>query len=169
MTSLAADLLKPSNCGEDYGNGNSVVKGTYHDLVAYEPVYRATCLTSPSTSNYCFVDALSNSTSPDDYSVYFMPLGNPLGKKAAPTCNDCLQATMEIFSRWAKKDGQPLDTTYLPSAEVVNGRCGDDFANTNITVGSSIVTAGAGLATPLPNLGFASIVALGLATLAGLF
>ncbi|KAJ5508860.1 hypothetical protein N7527_011003 [Penicillium freii] len=160
MTSLAADLLKPDNCGDDYENDNSVVKGTYRDLVAYEPMYRATCLTNPSTKNYCFVDAVSNSTVPDDYSVYLMPLGTPLSSGDVPTCNKCLKATMELFSGWARRDGQSLDSTYLPSAKIVNAHCGDEFAWTNITVGSADVRAGAGLAAPLPKLGICTVMAL---------
>ena len=138
MKSLASDLLKPTNCGEDYDNGNSVVKGTYADLVAYEPMYRATCLTNPDTENYCFVDAVSNSTSPDDYDVYFVPLGNALGETSKPSCGRCLRASMDVFADWASVDGQPLDGSYLPSARVVNGHCGEGFAKTNVTVGSEV-------------------------------
>lgn len=153
MSDLAADLLKDENCREDYDNGNSVVKGTYRDLIAYEPMYRATCLRNPSTQQYCFVDAALNSTSPDDYNVYFMPLGNALGAGSKPTCSRCLQSTMDVFSGWAKVDGQSLDTTYLPSARVINARCGAGFAVTNITVGSEASTGGAGVAIPLPGVG----------------
>ncbi|KAI2715208.1 hypothetical protein CBS147332_4862 [Penicillium roqueforti] len=169
MTALAADLLKPANCGDDYDNGNSVVKGTYRDLVAYEPIYRTTCLTNPSTQNYCFVDAVSNSTNPDDYNVYLMPLGTPLTVGDVPTCNKCLKTTMDVFSRWARRDGQSLDSTYLPSAKIINAHCGDGFALTNITVGSVDVRAGAALTAPLPNLGIATLVALVLGVMAGLF
>ncbi|CAG7984947.1 unnamed protein product [Penicillium salamii] len=161
MDDLAADLLKSENCREDYHNGNSVVKGTYRDLVAYEPMYRATCLRNPVTQKYCFVDAASNSTSPDDYNIYFMPLGNSLGMGSKPTCSECLQASMDLFSGWAKVDGQPLATTYLPSAKGINAHCGAGFATTNITVGSDAVT-GAGLAIPLPRVGMviSALVAL---------
>ncbi|KAJ5787948.1 hypothetical protein N7457_002938 [Penicillium paradoxum] len=169
MTDLAAQLVKSENCGKDYNNGNSVVKGLYRDLVAYEPVYRATCLKNPSTQDYCFVNSVvNNTTSPDDYNVYFMPLGDRLDMSATPTCNKCLKSTMEIFSGWAKRDGQGLAYTYLPSADVVNARCGAGFAATNITVGSSAITSGGGLAVPLPNLGVASAMALGLAVLTAL-
>ncbi|KAJ6080448.1 hypothetical protein N7467_010201 [Penicillium canescens] len=168
MTSLAADLLHSDNCAEDYGNGNAVVTGTYKDLVAYEPMYRATCLTSPSTQDYCFVDAVSNSSAPDDYNVYFMPIGSALSAGAKPTCSQCLQATMDLFARWAKKDGQSLDTTYLPSARIINAHCGAGFANTNVTVGSNQVTAGAGLTIPLPGLWSATVVGLVLAILTNL-
>ena len=162
MNDLAADLLKSDNCREDYHNGNSVVKGTYRDLVAYEPMYRATCLRNPVTENYCFVDAASNSTSPDDYNAYFMPLGNALAVGSKPTCSSCLQATVDLFSGWAKVDGQPLATTYLSSARTINAHCGAGFAVTNITVGSDAVTGGAGIAIPLPGLGMVMSVLVAL-------
>ncbi|KAJ5170891.1 uncharacterized protein N7500_003674 [Penicillium coprophilum] len=168
MTNLAIDLLKPENCGDDFQNNNSVVKGTYRDLVAYEPMYRATCLTNPSTQDYCFVDAVSNSTAPDDYGVYLMPLGTPLTVGDTPSCTKCLKATMETFSRWAIRDGQSLDDTYLPSAKIVNDHCGDEFATTNITVGSADVTAGAG-AVALPNIGIMSVMALVLGAMIVMF
>lgn len=162
MTALAVDLLKPDNCRDDYENGNSVVRGTYRDLVAYEPMYRATCLTNPSTKDYCFVDAASNATAPDDYNVYLMPLGTPLTIGDVPTCNKCLKATMDIFSSWARRDGQSLDSTYLPSAKIINAHCGDGFVSTNITVGAADVRAGAGLAVPLPRFGIVTVMALAL-------
>jgi hypothetical protein len=142
------------------------VTNTYKDLVAYEPMYRATCLTSPSTQDYCFVDAVSNSSAPDDYNVYFMPIGSALGTGAKPTCSQCLQATMDLFANWAKKDGQSLVTTYLPSARIINAHCGAGFASTNVTVGS--VTAGAGLTVPLPGLWSATVVGLVLTVLTNL-
>lgn len=149
MTSLAAQMLDEDNCGPDYEAGNSVVTDTYQQLMAYEPVYRATCLTNPTTNDYCFVDAVTNSTAPNDYNVYFIPIGNQL-TKGKLTCNECLQSTMDIYAEWARVDGQALDTTYLPSAKIVNEYCGSGFATTNVTIGSDNVTAGAGLTVPLP-------------------
>jgi hypothetical protein len=67
---------------------------------------------------------------------------------------------MEIFARWAKKDGQSLDTTYLPSAKIINSKCGSEFASTNVTVGSNRVTAGAGLTVPLPGAWSSTVVGL---------
>lgn len=170
MKSLADEMLQSDNCGPDYQSNNAVVQGTYRDLMAYEPMYRATCLTSPDTQNYCFVDAVTNTTTPDDYNVYFMPLGSTL-RAGRLTCNDCLQATMDVFAQWATVDGQSLDGTYLPSARNVNKVCGAGFANTNVTVGSEQVTGGAGLSVPLPDIRVAaSMLAIVLgATLTGWF
>ena len=144
MTSVAKKMLQEDNCAEDYGANNTFVQGVYQDLVAYEPMYRATCLTNPDTNHYCFVDAVTNTTVPNDYNVYFIPLGDEL-TSGNLTCNKCLQASMDIFARWATVDGQPLDNTYLPSAKVVNNECGANFANTSITAGTNNVHVGAGL------------------------
>ncbi|OQE18999.1 hypothetical protein PENSTE_c016G02370 [Penicillium steckii] len=154
MTALASDMIKNENCGQDYMSGNSVVQSTYQDLMAYEPIYRASCLTNPDTKDYCFVDAVQNTSAPNDYSVYFIPVGTILTKSGVLTCNECLQASMDIFAHWATINNQALDTTYLPSAKVVNKYCGANFASTNVTVGSNQVTADAGLAVRLPGVRF---------------
>lgn len=152
MTALASDMIKNENCGQDYNAGNSVVQNTYQDLMAYEPVYHASCLTNPDTKDYCFVDAVQNTTAPNDYNVYFIPLGTKLTKSGVLTCNECLQATMDIFAQWATVDDQALDTSYVPSAKVVNKYCGAKFVNASVTVGSNQVTAGAGLTVQLPGV-----------------
>lgn len=171
MTTLAKEMLHDKNCGQDYNANNSVVQSVYQELIAYEPMYRASCLTNPDTKDYCFVDAVTNTTAPNDYNVYFMPVGSTLTPSGKLTCNECLQATMKIFAQWASTDGQSLDTTYLPSAKVVNGYCGSNFANTNVTVGSSKVTAGAGQVMQSPNFRLiTSLFAITLgATIAGVF
>ncbi|KAJ5121785.1 hypothetical protein N7526_008722 [Penicillium atrosanguineum] len=151
MTNLASQMLSDSNCGQDYQSGNSFVQGAYEDLIAYEPMYLATCLTNSVTGDYCFVDAVQNSTAPNDYNVYFMPLGTTIGTSKL-TCGQCLKDTMTTFAQWATVDGQALDTTYLPSARNVNDLCGAGFAKVNITVGSDTVTSGARLTLLLPSI-----------------
>ncbi|KAJ5115450.1 hypothetical protein NUU61_001209 [Penicillium alfredii] len=171
MSSIASQLLQDDTCGPDYHSKNGVVKGAYRALVAYEPLYHASCLTSPTTKAYCFVDAVTNSTAEDDYNVYFMPLGSSLGSSAKPTCNKCLQATMGVFAHWAAVDNQPLDNTYMPSAKAVNEHCGDDFVSTNVTVGSNTIASRAALSVAFPDFRVAvSIIGLVLgATATGLF
>lgn len=170
MTSLAKQMLHDSNCGGDY-EYNSVVQSVYQELRAYEPMYHASCLTNPSTKDYCFVNAVTNTSAPNDYNVYMVPIGSTLTLSGQLTCNECLQATMNVFAQWAIIDGQSLDTTYLPSAKVVNNYCGSNFASTNVTVGSDVVTAGAGQVVQLPNLQLvASLFAIAMGiTIAGVF
>ncbi|KAJ5444482.1 uncharacterized protein N7458_008354 [Penicillium daleae] len=143
MNSLAKEMLHHSNCGGDYESNNSVVQSVYQELMAYEPMYRASCLSNPDTKDYCFVDAVTNTTAPNDYNIYFIPIGSTLSASGKLTCNECLQATMKIFAHWATIDGQSLDSTYVPSAKVVNNYCGSNFVTTNVTVGSDKVTSGA--------------------------
>jgi hypothetical protein len=141
MSDLAADLLDDNNCGIDYADGNPLVSNAYVNMITYEPIYRATCLQSPDTTNYCFVDAVTNTSNPEDYDVYLIPYGSVIDTSPYPTCNACLQATLDVFSQWAQVDGQPLAGSYLPSAKTVNRRCGSDFANVNITVGETSSTS----------------------------
>ncbi|KAL4821480.1 hypothetical protein BDW67DRAFT_49800 [Aspergillus spinulosporus] len=135
LSNFASDLIDDSNCGKDYADGNPLVTNAYVDLITYEPIYRATCLQNPDTSNYCFVDAVTNTSNTADYDVYSLPYGSTINNATSlPTCNSCLQATLEIFSEWAQVEKQPLAESYLPSAEAINGKCGSDFANVNVTV-----------------------------------
>ncbi|KAB8212389.1 hypothetical protein BDV34DRAFT_183901 [Aspergillus parasiticus] len=134
MTDLASRITKSDACGKDYELGNPVVTDAYTDMIIYEPMYRASCLKNPSTGDYCFVDAATNSSNPSDYDVYFIPYGSAITNAPYPTCNKCVQASMDIFGEWAQKRGQPLAHSYLPSARSINSKCGVSFTNANITV-----------------------------------
>lgn len=143
LSSLAKELIKDDNCGEEYKLGNPNVVDAYIDLISYEPLYHASCLKDPSTDNYCFVDAATNSTNPADYDIYFIPFGNALEDhdeaswdNNTPTCNKCLRETMGVYKGFARVDGQPLVQSYLPSARVVDRHCGGGFADLNVTVGA---------------------------------
>ena len=144
MTSLAEQMMHKDHCAQDYQAGNSVVESVYQELIAYEPVYRVSCLTNPETKQYCFVDAVTNTSAPNDYNVYFVPIGSTLTSSGPITCNKCLKETFDIYAQWASVNGQSLDTTYVPSANLVNNYCGSGFANTNVTLGSLKAAAGAG-------------------------
>jgi len=52
MNSLARELLADSACKPDYDNNNAQVVQAYNGLIAYEPLYRATCLRDDDGS-YC--------------------------------------------------------------------------------------------------------------------
>lgn len=135
MSKLASDLLDDANCGLDYADGNPLVTSAYINMVTYEPIYRATCLTDPETSDYCLVEAATNTSSPTDYDIYLVPYGSTIDSKSPPTCNACLQATLDTFAKFAQVDGQPLADSYLPTATIVNNACGSKFANVSIVAG----------------------------------
>ncbi|KAJ6037334.1 hypothetical protein N7540_001613 [Penicillium herquei] len=159
MTGLAAEMIEQDNCGPDYNANNSVVTSAYQEMRAYEPVYQATCLKNSDTQDYCFVDAVTNTTAPNDYDVYFIPIGNPL-TEGNLTCNECLRETMYIYSQWATVDDQDLDSDYISSAKIVNEQCGTGFAPINVTTGSFSVSTGSAAALPVPGFSLVSIICL---------
>jgi hypothetical protein len=132
MNSLATQLRSNSNCGYDYADENALVMQAYNGLIAYSPLYQAGCLKDPQ-GNYCFANAITNTTSPSDSYVYFLPLGIALPGASRPTCSKCLQNTMNIFAGAASNLSQPVSTTYVAAAVQIDQGCGPTFANSTIT------------------------------------
>jgi hypothetical protein len=52
MNGLARELVAETNCAVDYSNDNPQVLQAYNGLVAYEPLYQASCLRD-SEGSYC--------------------------------------------------------------------------------------------------------------------
>ena len=135
MSYFANELMKDSNCGRDFRDQNPLVLQAYNGLVAYEPLYKATCI-KDKQGEYCYSNAITNVTNPGDAYPYFTALGLPMLGIAHPTCNQCLKQTMEIFAEYAVNKVQALSVTYLPCAQQVNGGCGVGYANANVKVGT---------------------------------
>jgi hypothetical protein len=136
MTSLASQLISDQNCGKDYSQQNPLVVQAYAGLVAYEPVYRATCLRDAATNSYCFSEASTNSSNPADFYPYYTAVGLNMPQMASPSCSQCLQDTMSIFAGYAASAVQPLSRTYLSCAAQVDKSCGSAFVSTNVKAGS---------------------------------
>ena len=126
--------MKDTNCGHDFRDQQPLVLQAYNGLVAYEPVYRATCL-KDDTNNYCYASAVGGQNPGDAY-PYFTAIGLTLPATAQPTCSDCLKKTMQVFAEYAVRKEQPLSQTYLPCAGQVDGGCGVGFADTAVKAGS---------------------------------
>ena len=141
MSSLASDLISDDNCGQDFRNENPLVAQAHAGLVAYEPLYRATCLKSNDTGNYCLSDAITNQENPSDAYPYYTALGINLPAASRPTCNKCLQNTLSIFAGYAADRNQPLSSTYIPTAQQIDVSCGPEFANTTVPVGTMTSSA----------------------------
>jgi hypothetical protein len=145
MASLASDLISSSHCGADYQNQHPLVAQAHAGLVAYEPIYQATCLKSNETGNYCFADAITNQLNPRDSYPYYAAVGLNLPPASHPTCSRCLQDTMSIFAGYSKDKKQPLAATYINTAQAIDVDCGASFADTAVPVGTMISsTSGAG-------------------------
>ncbi|KIW65014.1 hypothetical protein PV04_07306 [Phialophora macrospora] len=191
MANLATQLIDDANCGQDYRQQNPLVVQAYAGLVAYEPVYRATCLRDEngdtSSNSYCFVEAVtntntnsdgdstssSNSTSSSstgnsaDFYPYYTAIGLSMPQTASPSCTQCLKETMRIFASYAENAVQPLAKTYLPCAVQVDKTCGSVFVSTDVKVGSvaSPNAAAGGAGAYIPRVS-SLVVSVGLIALA---
>ena len=144
MSSLASQLVDPSNCAADFKQQNSLVMQAHAGLIAYEPVYRATCVKSNTTNNYCLADAITNQDNPSDPYPYYSALGISLPAASRPTCGQCLQDTMRVFAGYAADKSQPLATTYMATAQQVDIGCGPRFANVSVPIATTGRATGAG-------------------------
>ncbi|KAL5622291.1 hypothetical protein BROUX41_006236 [Berkeleyomyces rouxiae] len=178
----AIDLTSPENCAEEYRDDGSNIMMVYWGLIAYEPLYKATCVRDPETSMYCYADAVTNKTTGNAY-TYFMPLNSSLPLTAEPACTQCLQQTMAVFQTFTNDASQPLAYNYGPAAKVINSVCGSGFVNqTSLKIKSKSGTvpkangtrtsAGGGKVASMPTFGTlgstVAFAALMTAALAGL-
>jgi hypothetical protein len=84
METYGGQLRRESFCKADYSKGNPVVENVFTALIAYRPLYAAGCLKANS-GDYCFVDAVTNTDSPEDLFIYSLPLGTRLPGGTRPT------------------------------------------------------------------------------------
>ena len=136
MADLAEQITKDTICGQDFRNEQPLVLQAYNGLIAYEPVYRATCLKTAKDDQYCFSQAVSTSQNPSDSYPYFTAVGLTMPSGSLPTCNACLKQTMQVFAEYAEKKEQPLAQTYLGCAQMVEEECGTGYAAVDVKVGS---------------------------------
>lgn len=130
MTHISHNLTEI--CVSDYALQNPVVLQINNGLLAYQTLYAASCLKSTFTQNYCFADAITNSSSPSDSYIYYLPIGQGLASSATPSCNRCLQDTMQLFKTASADRTLPIANTYGRAALLVNGVCGSNFVATTL-------------------------------------
>ncbi|PUU73368.1 hypothetical protein B9Z19DRAFT_1004777 [Tuber borchii] len=131
MEKLGWQILLNENCGQDFRNQNPIVVQAYAGFISYRVVYSVGCLKSASGS-YCYVDAITNTTSPSDSYVYYLPLGIKFPGGSRPTCSPCLSQTMAILAGTAGNSSELLSTTYVSAAEQINLGCGPNFVNSTV-------------------------------------
>ncbi|KAJ8110289.1 hypothetical protein OPT61_g6834 [Boeremia exigua] len=128
LDGFARELLTETACKTDYNNDSPIVIQAYNGLVAYKPAYQASCLRDDD-GNYCFANAVSNTSSPTDSYPFYLPIGQELPGGSRPTCNSCLQDTMAIFASFSNNATQPLSKTYTSAAQQLSISCGSRFVN----------------------------------------
>ncbi|EFQ27092.1 hypothetical protein CGRA01v4_07600 [Colletotrichum graminicola] len=143
LNGVAGNLTLDSNCGSDYQSGNPIVMQAYLGLKSYEMLYKATCLTDPDTSMYCFANAVTNLTTPANVYFYYLPLNMTLPASANPTCGSCLQRTMDIFQTYTMNRKLPIASTYEDAAAQVNTMCGPEYVNDTLLAAVSMAVLSA--------------------------
>ncbi|KAK1967078.1 hypothetical protein LY78DRAFT_680401 [Colletotrichum sublineola] len=143
LSGVAGNLTLDANCGSDYQSGNPIVMQAYLGLTAYEMLYKATCLTDPDTSMYCFANAVTNLTTPSNVYFYYLPLNLTLPASANPTCGPCLRQTMDIFQTYTMNRKLPIASTYEDAAMQVNTICGPEYVNDTLLAAVSMAVLSA--------------------------
>ncbi|CAJ2507031.1 Uu.00g082170.m01.CDS01 [Anthostomella pinea] len=126
---LADELIADGNCATDYEMQNALVMQAYTGMKVYNTVYKATCLTDPDDSAYCFANAVTNLTTASNSYLYQMPFNMTLPTNAAPACNSCTNETMGIFQAATSDRNAGITYTYQGAAKQINSICGDGFVN----------------------------------------
>ncbi|TAQ89106.1 hypothetical protein B7494_g2609 [Chlorociboria aeruginascens] len=158
MTALASNLTSTANCGSDLSTFNPFVSTVHLGLEAYKVLYTASCLRDPSTSSYCFADAVTNASSPTDSYIYYLPLNISLPGGSQPTCDSCLKNTMAVFEAASADRSSSISSTYVNAATAIDLQCGPGFVNASLpTAVTSRGTANIYGTTAAGNIGLAAL------------
>jgi len=89
--------------------------------------------------------AITNSTSPSDAYIYFLPLNTSLPGGSQPTCNTCLKNTMQVYEAASADRTSAIAGTYVDAATQVNVQCGPGFVNQSLAAAAVTGAAGRGI------------------------
>ncbi|KAF7880812.1 uncharacterized protein EAF02_006703 [Botrytis sinoallii] len=143
MSSIASNITSTTACSVDLLAANPLVTQARLGLLAYSTLFTASCLKDPSNGAYCYAQAVTNSSSPTDSYIYYLPLNTSLPGGSQPTCNQCLKNTMAIFESAGAVRTSAIAGTYAQAAGMVNVQCGPGFVNASLPA-AAVVTGGAG-------------------------
>ncbi|KAF7948900.1 hypothetical protein EAE96_008082 [Botrytis aclada] len=143
MSSIASNITSTTACSVDLLAANPLVTQARLGLLAYSTLYTASCLKDPSNGAYCYAQAVTNSSSPTDSYIYYLPLNTSLPGGSQPTCNQCLKNTMAVFESAGAVRTSAIAGTYAQAAGMVNVQCGPGFVNATLPA-AAVVTGGAG-------------------------
>ncbi|KAL7937622.1 hypothetical protein V8C35DRAFT_184584 [Trichoderma chlorosporum] len=137
LDQAATNLTMSNNCKNEIAQNQSLVLQAYNGLIAYKTIYAATCLQDPTSSQYCFANAVTNLNTPSDAYLYFLPYGLALPGSSNPSCSLCTQQTMEIYFSASAERSQPVASVYVDAARQVNTLCGPNYVNGTLPPASS--------------------------------
>ncbi|EHK47957.1 hypothetical protein TRIATDRAFT_177340, partial [Trichoderma atroviride IMI 206040] len=137
MSQAATNLTMASNCKTEVEQNQTLVLQAYDGLLAYKTVYAATCLQNPTSSQYCFANAVTNLNTPSDAYLYFLPYGIALPGSSNPSCSWCTQQTMDIYYSASAVRSSLVAGVYQAAARQVNTLCGPNYVNSTLPPASS--------------------------------
>ncbi|RAL60061.1 hypothetical protein DID88_000687 [Monilinia fructigena] len=141
MTSLASNITSPSACSTDLLAANPLVTQARLGLLAYTTLFTASCLKDSSNGAYCYAQAVTNSSSPTDSYIYYLPLNVSLPGGSQPTCNECLKTTMAVFEQAGSVRTSAIAGTYIQAAGQINVQCGPGFVNASLPAATVLTGA----------------------------
>lgn len=156
MSAFASNLTTSDACASDLSSENPLVQQAHLGLLAYKPLYSASCLRDPATSAYCFAEAITNASNSADSYIYFLPLNISLVGGSQPTCDTCLKNTMAIFEAATADRSSALASDYVSAATQVNVNCGPTFVNASLA--AAAVSSASTRATHPGNMGLFTLV-----------
>jgi len=161
MAALATNLTSASNCASDLSAQNPQIQQAKLGLQAYEPLYTASCLLNPTTSSFCFADAVTNASSPTDAYIYYLPVNISLPGGSQPTCNSCLKNTMAVFDAATSDRSSMIAGDYIAAVQQINVQCGPGFVNQSLAAATK-PSGASNIAPPTSNIGlFALAIVVG--------
>ncbi|RFU77427.1 hypothetical protein TARUN_4794 [Trichoderma arundinaceum] len=137
LDQAAANLTMDGNCKAEIQKNQTLVLQAYHGLLAYKTLYAATCLQDPSSSQYCFANAVTSLDTPSDAYLYFLPYGLDLPGSSNPSCSWCTQQTMDIYYSASANRNDLVASVYVDAARQVNTLCGPNYVNGTLPPASS--------------------------------
>ncbi|CAD6456719.1 5f493113-6eb7-49fd-9771-bfc1267d449f [Sclerotinia trifoliorum] len=151
MNSIASNITSPNACSTDLTAANPLVTQARLGLLAYSSLYTASCLKDPINGAYCYAQAVTNTSSPTDSYIYYLPVNVSLPGGSQPTCNSCLKNTMAIFEQAGAVRSSAIAGTYEQAAGMINVQCGPGFVNASLpaaavvtgTATSAVIRSGA--------------------------
>ena len=151
LNKLANILILPENCKADYDELDPIVHQAHSALLAYLPLYSASCLRNDAGTGYCFADMAGNKSAWMDTAVYSLGIGKALQSAGANetatskaghadggplpfSCGSCLQKVMGILNSAANsgQDNAPVRKVWKAGAQAVNEVCGVNWVNETV-------------------------------------
>jgi hypothetical protein len=129
MATAASNLTSEDNCKDEFDQGVTVVIDAYQGLMNYEVMYQVSCLEDEESGQYCYANAVTNTSNSSDSYIYFLPYDLDLPGPAVPNCNWCNQETLDIFHAASANRDLGIANTYEEAARLINNLCEPEWVN----------------------------------------